>query len=152
MALDFINLNKSPKQFFDILPTDWQDIIVSEWDAYKKTATIYVLKDKNEIVAGGIVFLNSHPEMTDFEQSFQYLFSEGYLYIGYLWVIPQKRNQQLASKWLDKLKEENKNQKYWLTIEEESLSYFYKKNGFKLLKESTNSASKEWLLTYSPIK
>ncbi|NQV78477.1 MAG: GNAT family N-acetyltransferase [Lutibacter sp.] len=152
MTLEFINLNKSPKQFFDILPADWQAIIVPEWDAYKKKSAIYVLKDENEIVAGGIVFSNNHPEMTDFEQSFQHLSSEGYLYIGYLWVIPQKRNQQLASKWLDKLKEENKNQKYWLTIEEEPLSYFYKKNGFKLLKESTNSASKEWLLTYNPLK
>ena len=71
-----------------------------------------------------------------------------YYYIGFLWVIPEKRNQQLASKWLSKVHSLNTNQKYWLTIEEASLQNFYQKNGYKLLAESNTSQNKECILTY----
>ena len=150
MDLKFSNVNKTPQKFFDILPLDWQEIVVSQWEKYKSTASIYVFKELEELIAGGIVFKKGHPNMTAFEESHNYLYDENYFYIGFVWVIPEKRNQQLASKWLVKLKEENKKQKYWLTIEEESLTYFYKKNGFKLIAESKNVISKEWIFTFKP--
>ena len=79
----------------------------------------------------------------------RYLFSEGYLYIGFIWVPEHNRNRQLASQWLTLLKNQDPNQKYWLTIEEQPLKYFYEKNGFKLIKESNDEDDKEWLYVFS---
>ena len=107
MDLKFSNFNKTPQQFFKILPQEWQEIIVPQWERFKNTATIYVFKEKNMIIAGGIVFEKSHPNMTGFEKEYQFLYDESFFYIGFVWVIPEKRNQQLASKWLTKLKEEH---------------------------------------------
>lgn len=138
----------NPKLFFNILPTDWQQLIVPYWENYKNTANIYVFKEKKNVIAGGIIFTKDHPHKNDFEKSVDYLYKEDYHYIGYVWVIPTKRNQQLASKWLTELKLLNPLQKYWLTIEDEALKYFYKKNGFKLIKQSIATDLKEWLLIY----
>lgn len=151
MEIQFEKLKGNPNQFFDILPTEWKNIIVPNWIFYKKTATIYVIKDNSEIICGGIVFAEILKEMTSFEISYQNLFTDGFLYLGYIWVAENRRNQQLASKWLTFLKELNPQQKYWLTIEEEQLNYFYKKNGFKLFAESNDdTAIKEWIFTYNP--
>lgn len=150
MNLEFSCLEKKPTQFFKILPQDWQEIIVPKWEAFKKSASIYVFKENETIIAGGIVFKNGHPNSTDFEKKYNYLYTENYNYIGFLWVIPEKRNQHLASKWLSKVHAINSNQKYWLTIEEESLNYFYQKNGYKLLAENKELNCNEIILTYNP--
>ncbi len=148
MNIQFSNATESPEQFFNILPDDWQVLIVPYWKSYEDAAKIYVLKEGGEVVAGGLVFSKSLPDMSDFEQSLQYLFSEGYLYIGFIWVPEHKRNRNLASQWLTLLKNQDPNQKYWLTIEEAWLKHFYEKNGFKLIKESDNAGEKEWLFTF----
>ncbi len=148
MTIKFRSLEKDPTQFFNILPQDWQQIIVPNWEEFKDSASIYVFKENEAIIAGGIVFKSGHPNSTDFENKYNYLYDEKYYYIGFLWVIPEKRNQQLASKWLSKVHSLNTNQKYWLTIEEASLQNFYQKNGYKLLAESNTSQSKECILTY----
>lgn len=150
MNIEFSNATDRPEQFFNMLPDDWQVLIVPYWDNYKGSAKIYILKEGNEAVAGGLIFSKSLPDMSDFERSLQYLFSEGYLYIGFIWVPEHKRNRQLASQWLTLLKDQDPNQKYWLTIEEQPLKYFYEKNDFKLIKESNNDDDKEWLFTYQP--
>lgn len=151
MSLIFSKLKGNPNQFFDILPTEWRNLIVPNWVHYKKTATIYVIKEAHEIICGGIVFSEKLNEMTPFEIEHLHLFSEGYNYLGYIWVVEHKRNQKLASKWLNCLKETHPNQKYWLTIEEEELNYFYKKNDFKLFAENKidfNNNLKEWIFIY----
>jgi hypothetical protein len=145
MKIQFSNATESPEQFFNMLPEDWQVLIVPYWESYKDDAKIYVLKENDEVVAGGLVFSKSLPDMSDFEKSLQYLFSEGYLYLGFIWVPLDKRNRQLASQWLTLLKNQDPNQKYWLTIEEPWLKHFYEKNGFKLIKESDGTEDKEWL-------
>lgn len=152
MHKQFSNATNKPNQFFNILPNDWQGLIVPYWDNYKQAAKIYVLKENEEVVAGGLVFSKSLPDMSDFERSLQYLFTKGYLYIGFIWVPEHKRNRNLASQWLTLLKNKNPNQKYWLTIEEEWLKHFYEKNGFKLIKESDDAGEKEWLYIYEPKK
>ena len=146
MNVHFEKLTASPNQFFTILPEDWQNLIVPHWNLYKNTASIYVLKENDTIVAGGIVFSEKLLEMTPFEEEFCYLFSEGYLYLGYIWVAEDKRNKRLATTWLTHLKQQNPIQKYWLTIEEESLTYFYERNDFKLLAKSNDATTKEWLM------
>ncbi len=148
MDIQFSNATESPEQFFNMLPDDWQILIVPYWESYKDDAKIYVLKENEEVVAGGLVFSRSLPDMSDFEKSLQYLFSEGYLYLGFIWVPLDKRNRQLASQWLTLLKNQDPNQKYWLTIEEPWLKHFYEKNGFKLIKESDDAGDKEWLYVY----
>ncbi len=150
MNIQFSNATDNPEQFFNILPQDWQVLIVPYWESYKDAAKIYVLKENKEVVAGGLVFSISLPDMSDFERAQQHLFSEGYLYIGFIWVPEHKRNQQLASQWLTLLKNKNPNQKYWLTIEEAWLKHFYEKNGFVLVEESTDAENKEWLFAWRP--
>jgi len=150
MNLQFINVTDEPNQFFNMLPEDWKPYIVPYWDSYRDSAKIYVLKENDEVVAGGLVFSKSLPDMSDFERSQQYLFKEGYLYIGFIWVPLHKRNRNLASQWLTLLKNQDPNQKYWLTIEEAWLKHFYEKNGFVLIEESNDAANKEWLFTWRP--
>lgn len=148
MNSHLINVTENPEQFFNMLPEDWQVLIVPYWESYKDSAKIYVLKENEEVVAGGLVFSKSLPDMSNFERSLQHLFEEGYLYIGFIWVPLEKRNRNLASQWLTLLKSQNPTQKYWLTIEEEWLKHFYEKNGFKLIKESNDADNKEWLYVY----
>ncbi|MEX1383374.1 GNAT family N-acetyltransferase [Lutibacter sp.] len=150
MILEFSSLEKNTTQFFNMLPQDWQDIIAPQWAEFKYSASIYVFKENETIIAGGIVFKNGHPNSTDFENKFNYLYAENYYYIGFLWVIPEKRNQQLASKWLSKVHGLNSYQKFWLTIEEASLRNFYQKNGYKVLAENNELQPKEFILTYNP--
>jgi hypothetical protein len=150
MNLQFCNATENPEQFFNIMPEDWQALIVPYWESYKDAAKIYVLKENEEVVAGGLVFSRSLPDMSDFERSLQHLFKEGYLYIGFIWVPLHKRNRQLASQWLTLLKKQDPTQKYWLTIEEEWLKHFYEKNGFVLIDESNDATNKEWLFTWGP--
>ena len=149
MSHHLINATESPEQFFNMLPDDWKPYIVPYWENYKDVAKIYVLKEDEEVVAGGLVFSKSLPDMSDFERSLQHLFKEGYLYIGFIWVPLDKRNRNLASQWLTLLKNQDPKQKYWLTIEEEWLKHFYEKNGFKLIKESDDTDNKEWLYLFS---
>ena len=149
MNISFSNVTDNPNQFFYILPEDWQSLIVPYWESYKDSAKIYVLKENEKVVAGGLVFSKSLPNMSDFERSLQHLFEEGYLYIGFIWVPLDKRNRNLASQWLTLLKKQDPAQKYWLTIEEEWLKHFYEKNGFVLVEESNDPDNKEWLYVYS---
>ncbi len=143
-----ISVTESPEQFFNLLPDDWKPYIVPYWEDYKDAAKIYVLKKNEEVVAGGLVFSKSLPDMSDFERAQQHLFKEGYLYIGFIWVPLDKRNRQLASQWLTLLKNQDPTQKYWLTIEEEWLKHFYEKNGFVLVEECNNANNKEWLYVF----
>ena len=152
MQIEFIKLDNSQDLFFNILPQDWQDIIVPQWKNFKDSASIFIFKENEELIAGGIVFEKSHINMTPFEKEHQYLYAENYFYLGFIWVIPSKRNQQLASKWLTEIKKAYSNQKFWLTIEEEPLKYFYQKNDFKLIAESNDENYKEWVLTFTPQK
>ncbi|MDF1517230.1 MAG: hypothetical protein RQ864_09040 [Lutibacter sp.] len=149
MNIQFTNVTENPEQFFNLLPDDWKPYLVPYWEDYKDAAKIYVLKENGEVVAGGLVFSKSLPDMSDFERSLQYLFEEGYLYIGFIWVPLDKRHRQLASQWLTLLKNQDPTQKYWLTIEEEWLKHFYEKNGFVLISKSDDAVNKEWLYVFS---
>lgn len=138
-----------PNEFFDILPEDWRCLIAPYWERYSPTSTIYILEKEKEVLAGGIVFGSSSPDMTTFEKAHgKVYFKLGYLYIGFLWVVPEHRGKALGSEWLSLLKKRNKKQSYWLTIEEERLKTFYKKNGFECVAESVLTSNKEWLLIY----
>jgi len=147
--MELINIGSDGGEFFEILPVDWQGLIVPVWDDYYGNATIYVFKNGLKIASGGIVFSGEPPNMTVFEiEEGQKYVDLGFQYIGFLFVDPKFRNQALGSKWLRALKEEFPNQSYWLTIEEEGLRPFYEKNGFKCVSESKDTHNKEWIFTY----
>ncbi len=140
--------NDQENSFFEILPTDWQEGIVPYWENYKNTTKIYVLEENNEILAGGLVFSECPPDMEYFKAGAQKWFENRYLYLGFLWVPQRFRNQNLGTLWLNALKELDKNQKFWLTIEEDNLRYFYEKNNFEYEKTIQNDSNKEQLLFF----
>lgn len=134
--------------FFNILPQVWQDSIVPFWKDYKETTKCYLLFDGNEIVAGGLVFSKCSIDMLYCENEANKWFVNGYLYIGFIYVIEARRQQNLGSIWLDSLKKVHPNQKYWLTIEDSKLDAFYVKNGFKRVKSLFHDGVEEVVYSY----
>ncbi len=144
-------VNHRSNDFFKILPQDWQEIIRRIWDKVKSTSTIYAIVEEDSIIAGGIVFTEKLPEMTEFEiERGQPFFDLDYGYIGFLWVAENRRKEQLGTKWLSLLKGHNLKQGFWLTVEEENLKKFYEKNGFKTIAQSEDKENMEWLCIYEP--
>ena len=138
------------QDFFHLLPTDWKNSILPFWDNYVDNSSIYLLYDSDKIIAGGIVFHTCSPDMMYNELEAKKWFDNDYLYLGFIWVIEEYRNKKTGSKWLQALSKKFPSQKFWLTIDEENLAFFYIKNGFKLIKSLKNSDDTEWLLTYEP--
>ena len=148
--MDFEILD-NPQFFFEILPPDWRDAIVPIWEEHKGRANIYILKDGEEVVAGGIVFKGVPPNRTGFEiENGEKYIKKGYHYIGFLYVVPHRRNGALGSKWLLALKNRFPGQAYWLTTEEAGLDGFYIKNGFERVASSPDRDLPEWLFVFIP--
>ncbi|TYP98723.1 acetyltransferase (GNAT) family protein [Tenacibaculum adriaticum] len=137
------------KKYFNILSEEWKELITPVWQQHASSSNIYGLFLNNELIGGGILFSKMPPFATQFEKDNATLFEKGYLYLGYVWVRENHRNKGYASNFLTLLKNEHPNQKYWLTIEEENLRYFYEQNGFTVYAESENEYPKEWILTYN---
>jgi len=134
--------------YFDILPLDWQETIVPFWKDLETSTKAYVLIDDNQIIAGGLVFSQCPPDMLYAKDEAKTWISKGYLYLGFIYVIEERRHQNLGSIWLDNLKKMFPKQKYWLTIEDLKLDAFYTKNGFKRMKSLYNNGNEEALYTY----
>ncbi|HMR15905.1 MAG: GNAT family N-acetyltransferase [Confluentibacter sp.] len=137
--------------FFKLMPQDWQAGIVPFWDDYKASTNCYLLFDDNEIVAGGLVFSKCPPDMFYAEKEAAFYFNNQYLYVGFIYVIEERRQQNLGSIWLENLKKTHPKQAFWLTIEELKLDAFYVKNGFKAVESLQNSGATEVVYVYNPI-
>ncbi|MBU3822664.1 GNAT family N-acetyltransferase [Flavobacteriaceae bacterium XHP0103] len=137
-------------QFFNILPLDWQETILPVWNNYKDTTKCYLLLDNEKPIAGGLVFYECPPDMLYAKEEAKVWFSKGYLYLGFVYVLQERRGQNLGSLWLSKLKDKFPQQKYWLTIEDLDLHSFYVKNGFKKIKELNDQGQKEVLYALEP--
>ena len=134
--------------FFRILPKDWQEGIVPFWENYIETTKCFLLVDNNKIIAGGLVFSTCPPDMLYAKEEAEIWINKGYLYVGFIFVIEEKRKQNLGSIWLDNLKKIYPNQKFWLTIEDLKLDTFYVKNGFKRIKTLNNNGLEEVLFMF----
>ena len=134
--------------FFDLLPQDWKDVISPSWHSYSENSSIFLLKDNEQIVAGGVVFSTCPPDMLYDQAEAGKWFDKGYLYIGFLWVPEKFRNHHYGSGWIRSLKNKFPSQKFWLTIEDEGLKGFYIKNGFRSVKALQNGPGTEWLMIY----
>lgn len=152
MTTAFSQLNNEHEIFFNMLPEDWQAVIVPIWDQYKHSSKIYVLKKEDEVIAGGIIFSECPPDMTTHLQEAKKWLDNNYLYIGFLFVVEPFRNQKLGSRWIEELKTTMPKQNFWLVIEEEDLGKFYEKHQFKLEKVLASNQSVEWLYAYHNTK
>ena len=144
-------IKKEEKNFFDLLPLDWQQSIVPHWQNIKQYATVYVLEVDKQICAGGIVFNSSIPDIENYLKEANFWFSKNYHYIGYVWVPLEKRNNNYGSLWVQHLFSENSKQNYWLTTEEKKLRHFYEKAGFTFVKHLYNNGLEEDLFVYEAI-
>jgi len=138
------------KEFIKILPTDWQESILPFWKSVKATTKGYLLVEDNKIIAGGLVFSKCPPDMLYAVEEANKWLNKGYLYLGFIYVVEEKRHQNLGSVWLTNLKQKNPKQSYWLTIEDLKLDAFYTKNDFKKIKVLFNDDQEEWLYVYEP--
>jgi diamine N-acetyltransferase len=59
------------------------------------------------------------------------------------------RGQNLGSQWLEAIKKQLPNQKFWLLIEDEHLHHFYIKNGFERIQNFQNGDVTEGLYVYN---
>ena len=148
--MEYIFKQSNNQDFFQLLPTDWKNSILPFWDNYVDNSSIYLLFDNDKIIAGGIVFHSCSPDMMYNELEAKKWFDNDYLYLGFIWVVEEYRNKKIGSKWLQALMKKFPTQKFWLTIDEQNLAFFYTKNGFKLIKSLKNGNDDEWLLTYKP--
>jgi len=143
----FTELNKA-EDFFNILPDDWRNELKSTWDQINLKSQIYCLIDDNKIVAGGIVLETCPTDLLSIKDKFHCYLQNNYLYIGYLWVIPNQRGKDLGTTWLSHVKTIQDQSRLWLTIEDKNLKSFYEKNGFKLVESYQIQNKTEWLLVY----
>jgi len=143
---DLVDLTRTPELFFDILPTDWRTEIEPFWPEYKKTSQIYGLDEEGEIIAGGIVFSSVSPDTKGYGEIAQKWLDQGYLYMGFIYVQEDRRGEGLGTLWINKVKQQDSQQKYWLAIDEYGLSNFYRKLGFSVVEEVRNGADPEWIL------
>ncbi|MEN3322916.1 GNAT family N-acetyltransferase [Mariniflexile soesokkakense] len=137
--------------FFKILPKDWQSGIVPFWESYKVTTKCYVLLENNQIIAGGLVFSTCPPDMLYAQNESNTWLHKGYLYLGFIYVIKERRQQNLGSLWLNELKTMHPKQNYWLTIEDLRLDAFYVKNGFERIKPLNNNGVEEVLYVFEAL-
>lgn len=133
--------------FFEILPIDWKESILPYWDDLKSSTACYVILEKNKIIAGGLLFTVCTPDMLYAKVEAENWLKKGYKYLGFIYVVENRRHESLGSLWLNSLKEFLPEQKFWLTIEDKNLDTFYLKNGFKCIKHLINHGEKEWIYT-----
>jgi len=141
-----------PTDYFSILPLDWHEILKPRGLLNITHAQIYGLYEGQGLVAGGIVFHELLPGSTAFEVAHsQVLFKEAGAYIGFVWVLPERRGEKLGSQWLKSLFESFPRRSFWLSIEEESLANFYHKLRFTVFKtHSEKGQFQEQILVYHP--
>jgi diamine N-acetyltransferase len=137
--------------FFNILPLDWQDSILPFWETYKSTTKCCALIENDMVIAGGLVFSECPPDMLYAKEEADSWFKNGYLYLGFIYVLEEKRGNNLGSIWLSSIKDKFPHQKYWLTIEDLGLHDFYTKNGFTKVKSLFNDKQEEIIYCFEGI-
>ena len=138
--------------FISLLPADWLVALRSYLPLVENNAQAYGLYQAGELVAGGVVFLEELKESTSFEKEHApYMFKACGPYIGFVWVLPERRGEQLGSLWFNELFKTFPNQGFWLSIEEAGLKTFYEKIGFKVFDTHIENGNfLEQILFYNP--
>ena len=141
--MEIKNYTEQAQSFFKMLPNDWQENIIPFWEELKASTQVYILMDNGALVAGGLLFSKCPPDMLYYKKEADKWFKKGYIYLGFIYVDETKRNQNLGSLWLDKVKGLYPNNGFWLSIEDEKLHKFYTRNQFEKIATVKNQDSLE---------
>lgn len=131
--------------FKAILPEDWQLEFEAQWPQMRDRAQIWVLKDHEAIIAGGLLLKDLPPDLEACRSILLPWINPGALYIGFLYVLPERRQEGLGGFWLAAAKKE-KAVPFWLSIEDFFLQDFYKKHGFQLVGELQDCGGPQWIM------
>jgi len=137
--------------FMKAMPEDWPPYFQHCFEESQNNIELFVLTEKDRIVAGGMVFEGLPNEMQVFADDLRAYILKGYLYIGYLFVDKAYRGQQLGSLWLTCIKGLYGSKGFWLTVEDPALREFYVKNDFKWEKILVHDGNSEELLIMNPL-
>src|SRR5690606_26312422 len=85
---DYCNMVfKETKQydlFFNMLPLDWQEVLLHSSAVYEDSTVCYVVIDADEIVAGGLVLSKCPTDMLYDKEEADAWFEKGYLYLEFI--------------------------------------------------------------------
>lgn len=137
----------APERFFAILPSDWQEEIMSAWPDCHTYARVLGVNLDGSIIGGGIVFSQPSPDVAPYADDAKALFNKGYLYIGFLWVDPAHREKGYGTRIMRQIMKTYPRKHFWISIEDPSLSAFYEKLGFRFLKIVHGADKPEWIYT-----
>ncbi|MDC6405733.1 MULTISPECIES: GNAT family N-acetyltransferase [Maribacter] len=139
-------------QFLAAMPEEWHWDFFIYMDNAKDCIELFAITVDDQIVSGGMVFKGLPPEMKIFEREVEHYPENGYLYIGFLFVVPEYRGQDIGSTWLECIRALYGEKGFWLTVEEPGLVGFYEKNGFKWTSTLKRGPIIEELLILEPLK
>jgi len=142
----FAERTGEPGRFFRILPKEWRNGIAPHWVQYQDTSRIFTLEIGHKVVGGGITFLKPAPDTLTYRHIAGQLFKNDRIYLGFLWIDPLYRGNDLGSYWIKNLRLKFPHKKFWLAIEDKGLLAFYQKNQFKIHIEIEVDGSKEWIM------
>lgn len=117
--------------FKQLLPKDWRDELPLAFET-AAPAIIYVGISEGEVCVGGIVFPTKCPEKGISQDAQDQLFADGYAYLGYLFVHPEKRGEGFGSAFLTEIRALHP--KLWLMCVKE-LEGFYVRSGWRATAE-----------------
>lgn len=144
--MKLIEYNDKSEEFFKILPRDWQENIVPYWNHYAHQTKIYVYLEEEKLIGGGLVFDQLSPDMEIHRDKFAGFLKKKMKYLGFIWIIESHRSLGLGKKWLQDIIALYPETGLWLSIEEESLKFFYQKMGFNVVEKLTSSNDQEWIM------
>lgn len=135
--------------FFKVLPTSWRYDLMAFWPNYGNDSEIFVIQENCNCLGGGIVFSRLPPDSSPWSAHAPHWFDLGYYYLGYIWVLPQRRGEGLGSFWLQQINSQFSASGFWLTVEKVELIKFYEQQGFALTEKLLVGDKAEWLMVNS---
>ncbi|WP_318342902.1 GNAT family N-acetyltransferase [Flagellimonas baculiformis] len=132
------------------MPEEWRLDFFLYMESSMDRMELYAIMEQGHILGGGMLFKGLPPEMGIFEKEVEPFVENGHLYIGFLFVVPAYRGQNLGSTWLECIKTLHGDKGFWLTVEEPGLIAFYEKNGFKWTATLIQGQICEELLIWEP--
>lgn len=146
--LQMFKIESVEDSFFSFLPEDWRSELLPQWDYLKSTSPVYTLGSNESIHCMGIIFEHEPPRLSKYEQAHASQFCD-YVYLGYLYTVPEHRQQSRARYWVETIKERYKSRGMWLAIEDLGLQIFYEKLGFAATEASYEDERIYYLPPYS---
>ena len=146
--LHMFKIESVEDSLFSFLPEDWRSELFPQWKHLMQTSPVYVLGTKDSIHCMGIIFEHEPPRLSRYEQDHASQFCD-YVYLGYLYTVPEYRQQSRARYWVETIKELYKSRGIWLAIEDLSLQIFYEKLGFIATEASFEDERIYYLPPYS---